>query len=165
MEAPVSDGMEIERKFVLREVPDRALLGRGVAIAQGYLQSGLRLRRKGERCFLTLKGAGALSHEEWETEMPGWAYERLWPLTEGRRLEKTRYEVADGEHTLEVDEYHGRLTGLWTLECEFPSEAAAHVFALPAWAATALDVTEDYSYRNSNLAVFGVPSGAPVHRP
>ena len=157
--------MEIERKFVLREVPERARLGRGVAIAQGYLQSGLRLRRKGERYFLTLKGAGALSHEEWETEMPEWAFARMWPLTEGRRLEKTRYDIAHGAHTLEVDEYHGGLAGLWTLECEFASEAEAYAFALPPWAATALDVTEDFAYRNSNLSVFGLPPGAPVHRP
>ncbi|MBI5480810.1 MAG: CYTH domain-containing protein [Deltaproteobacteria bacterium] len=157
--------MEIERKFVLREVPERARLGPGVAIAQGYLQSGLRLRRKGDRYYLTLKGAGALSHEEWETEMPAWAFARLWPLTAQRRLEKTRYEVPEGPHTLEVDEYHGRLAGLWTLECEFSSEAEAGAFSLPAWAASALDVTADYSYRNSNLAVCGLPAGAPVHRP
>ncbi len=157
--------MEIERKFVLRRVPDRALLGQGVAIAQGYMPDGLRLRRKGNRYYLTLKGAGTLSHEEWETEMPVWAFQRLWPETEPRRLEKTRYEVAHGAHTLEVDEYHGRLTGLWTLECEFASEAEAHAFTLPDWAADAVDVTEDYSYRNSNLAVNGLPAGAPVLGP
>jgi CYTH domain-containing protein len=157
--------MEIERKFVLHEVPERTRLGAGVAIAQGYLPDGLRLRRKGERYYLTLKGAGTLAHEEWETEMPEWAFERLWPLTVQHRLEKTRYEVPVGPLTLEIDEYHGRLAGLWTLECEFTSEADAHAFTLPDWAASALDVTADYAYRNSNLALRGLPPGAPVLRP
>jgi adenylate cyclase len=154
--------MEIERKFVLREVPDRALLTQGTAIAQGYMPDGLRLRRKGSHYYLTLKGAGTLSHEEWETEMPVWAFQRLWPETRTRRLEKTRYEIPYGAHTLEVDEYHDRLAGLWTLECEFGSEAEAHAFTLPGWAASALEVTEDYAYRNSSLAAKGLPADAPV---
>jgi CYTH domain-containing protein len=161
----VSDGLEIERKFVLTVLPERSRLGPGVAIAQGYLPGGLRLRRKGDRCFMTLKGDGALAHAEWETEIPEWVCTRLWPLTEKRRLEKTRFAVAEGPHTLEVDEYHGALAGLWTLECEFASEAEARAFALPAWAASAIDVTEDYQYRNSNLSCFGLPAGAVVHRP
>ena len=117
--------LEIERKFLLTASPEAALLGVGVAIAQGYLENGLRLRRKGERCFLTLKGEGTIAREEWETEIPRWVLEQLWPATAGRRLEKTRYLVRHGAWTLEVDEYHGPLCGLWTLECEFPDEAAA----------------------------------------
>jgi CYTH domain-containing protein len=152
--------MEIERKLLLRRPPDRGLLGAGVAITQGYLPMGLRLRRKGERCFLTVKGEGTLSREEWEVEAPAWVFGRLWPATDGRRLEKSRYLVRDGARTLEVDEYHGRLAGLWTLECEFESEAQAHAWAAPAWAHGALDVTEDLRYRNFSLATFGAPDGA-----
>ncbi|HEY3354510.1 MAG TPA: CYTH domain-containing protein [Polyangia bacterium] len=152
--------MEIERKFLLRRVPARDLLGTGVAIEQGYLPMGLRLRHKGERHYLTIKGEGTLSRDEWETEMPAWAFAQLWPATEKRRLEKTRHEVPHGELTLEVDEYHGRLAGLWTLECEFDSEAAAHAFTRPAWAHDAVDVTEDMRYRNVTLAIFGLPGGA-----
>jgi CYTH domain-containing protein len=149
--------VEIERKFLLHGPPDHGLLGRGESIAQGYLPLGLRLRRKGERHYVTLKSEGTLSREEWETELPPWAFAQLWPATEKRRLEKTRYEVAHGDLTLEIDEYHGRLAGLWTLECEFASEAEAHAFTLPAWAADATDVTEDMRYRNASLAVFGLP--------
>jgi adenylate cyclase len=160
----MSDVVEIERKFLLRALPPRELLGRGAAIAQGYLPGGLRLRRWDDLCFMTLKGEGNLARAEWEVEMPRWAFDRLWPLTEKRRLEKTRYEVPHGELTLEVDEYHGTLRGLWVLECEFASEAAAHAFTLPAWAASAVDVTADVAYRNSSLSIFGIPEGAVLIR-
>ena len=112
----------------------------------------------GERCYLTLKGAGGLSRAEWETEIPAWVFEQLWPGTLGRRLEKTRYLVPHGEHRLEVDEFRGGLVGLWLMECEFESEAAAGQFVPPAWAAAARDVTLDLRYRNASLAVLGLPS-------
>jgi len=160
----MNDGLEIERKYVLRAVPRADLLGTGAAIAQGYIPGGLRLRRRDDTCFMTLKGEGLLARAEWETEMPRWAFDRLWPLTEKRRLEKTRYEVPHGDLTVEVDEYHGPLAGLWVLECEFGSEAAAHAFALPEWAADAIEVTTDVAYRNSSLAIFGLPEGAVLHR-
>jgi len=157
--------MEIERKFVLASLPPAQLLHRSSPIDQGYLPLGLRLRRKGQRRFLTLKGEGTLSREEWETELPEWAFQQLWPETAGRRLEKTRYLAEVEGRTLEIDEYHGALTGLWTLECEFSDESAARAFALPEWAASARDVTEDLRYRNSCLASQGLPPGAPLLPP
>ena len=157
--------MEIERKFLLRHVPLRARLGAGVGIAQGYLPLGLRLRHKGSRYYLTLKGEGTLAREEWETEMPEWAFVLLWPGTAGCRLEKTRYEVPHGPLTLEVDEYHGPLTGLWTLECEFATVEDAAAFTLPGWAADARDVTDDLAYRNASLAAHGLPEGAVAEEP
>ena len=123
---------------------------------------GLRLRRMGQRHFLTLKGEGGLCRKEWETEIPAWVFEQLWPLTEKKRLEKTRYRIAWGNRTLEVDEYHGPLAGLWTVECEFASEEEARAFVLPEWLPGARDVTLDPAYRNSSLAFFGLPSDAPV---
>jgi CYTH domain-containing protein len=154
--------VEIERKFVLLKRPPRELLGEGTPIWQGYVRAcaGLRLRRLGERYFVTLKGEGTLVREEWETEVPAWVFERLWPATEGARLEKTRYRVPYEGRVLEVDEYHGPLAGFWSLECEFPTEEAAGGFAPPAWAAV-LEVTEDPAYLNSNLAMRGLPVGAP----
>jgi adenylate cyclase len=114
----------------------------------------------GERHFVTLKGEGTLVRAEWETEVPPWVFERLWPATEGARIEKTRFRVAHQGRVLEVDEYHGSLAGFWSLECEFPTEEAAARFVAPAWAAV-LEVTEDPAYLNSNLAMRGLPAGAP----
>ena len=149
--------MEIERKFRLRRGPGRELLDAGVAIAQGYLPAGLRIRRKGSAFFLTLKSEGDLVREEWEVPLPEWAFAQLWPETAGRRLEKYRYHVAHERWTLEVDEYAGPLVGLWTLECEFASVEEAERFTLPAWASDAEDVTRDERYRNAVLAERGLP--------
>jgi CYTH domain-containing protein len=153
--------MEIERKFVLAGPPPSELLGAGVEIAQGYLPERLRIRRKGERCYITLKSEGGLAREEWETELPAWAFAQLWPHTDGRRLEKRRYALAHAGRTLEVDRYGGRLEGLWTLECEAACVEEARAFTLPAWASGAREVTEDPRYRNAVLAERGLPDEQP----
>ena len=99
--------MEIERKFRLGTLPARQILGSGIRVDQGYLLIGegeLRVRRKGDRCYLTVKAEGGLERDEWDTPMPAWAFILLWPKTEGRRIEKTRYAVPHDALTLEVDE-------------------------------------------------------------
>jgi CYTH domain-containing protein len=149
--------MEIERKYRLLRPPAPELLGEGEAIAQGYLPAGIRIRRIGSRCFLTLKSEGDLAREEWEVPLPEWAFTQLWPETRGRRLEKRRYRVPHGSSTLDVDEYSGALAGLWTLECEVASLEEAEAFALPGWAADAEEVTRDARYRNAVLAERGLP--------
>ena len=152
--------VEIEKKYRLGWLPLRTMFGQGVEVAQGYLFTDpgeLRVRRKGFKFFVTVKGDGDLSRKEWESDIPEWVFETLWAQTEGRRVEKTRYTVAFEGLTLEVDEYHGELEGLLTPECEFSSEEEAHAFCLPEWAASAVDVTADKAYKNKNLAVKGLP--------
>jgi len=151
---------EIERKFRLHCMPKGILLSPGKYIEQGYLitENGeLRVRRKGTRCYLTVKGGGDLSRDEWETEIPIWAFQTLWPATEGRRIEKRRYTIYSGEDCkLEIDEYDGALRGLVIMEVEFPSEAAALWFILPVWADVITEVTADERYKNKSLAVSGL---------
>jgi CYTH domain-containing protein len=116
----------------------------------------VRVRRRGDQAYLTVKaGAGRVRVEE-EIEIESDRFERLWPLTEGRRIEKTRYEVdGDGGHLIEVDVYTGDLDGLVTAEVEFDSEEAADAFEPPAWLGE--DVTEDLRYKNQRLARSGAP--------
>ena len=54
--------------------------------------------------------------------------ELLWPLTEGRRVEKVRYLVPTGSCEVEVDVFEGKLAGMITAEMEFDSEAASDAF-------------------------------------
>ena len=103
-----------------------------------------------------MKGDGLLSRDEWEKEIPSWVFDILWPKTAGRRVEKTRYVIPFEEHTLEVDDYHGRLERLVTMECEFGDEGAAAAFVPPSWAQPAIEVTEDKSYKNKILAIQGL---------
>lgn len=154
--------MEIERKFLLQELPWVPADG-GEDILQGYLiteHGELRLRRRGSDCFITVKGDGTISREEWEREIPEWVFVQLWPATYGRSLEKTRYTIDHNGSMMEVDVYHGTLQGLLILECEFESEEKANRFRFPDWAEGAVEVTEDKAYKNKNLAIKGFPKGA-----
>jgi adenylate cyclase len=150
---------EIERKFRLRAMPGKSL-GPGTHISQGYLfiEGGeLRVRKKGDRFFITVKGEGTLSRNEWETPIPAWVFETIWPNTDGRRVEKIRYSVPFSGLTLEFDEYFGKLQGLITLEVEFLDIETASRFSPPEWAVVTADVTADSTYKNKSLALFGLP--------
>lgn len=150
---------EIERKFLLSKVPEIDL-GPGAVIVQGYMAvpSGeLRLRRKDNDFFLTVKGDGTISREEWEEQIPEWVFRQLSLATEGRRIEKMRFTVPWADLNLEIDVFTGALSGLILLECEFSSEAVANAFQLPPWVVEAREVTTDASYKNKNLAIKGRP--------
>ena len=150
--------MEVERKFLVREPPE---LDEAEAdqIDQGYLAIGsdseVRLRRKGDRLLLTAKRGSGLSREESEVELEHEAFERLWPLTDGRRLHKRRHVVPHGDLAIEVDVYAGDLDGLIVAEVEFDSEEAARGFEPPDWLGQ--EVTGDARYLNETLATAGVP--------
>ncbi len=130
-------------------------------VEQGYLFTELgelRVRRKKDRYFLTVKGDGAMVRDEWETEIPSWVFDTIWPRTFGRRIEKTRYVFNENGQTLEVDEYHGHLQGLITMEAEFPDKQTSDSWELPSWADSATEVTHDGRFKNKILATNGVPS-------
>ena len=114
------------------------------------------MRRRGDQAYLTVKAGGGRVRVEEEIEIDADRFERLWPLTEGRRIEKTRYEIdaADGL-VIELDVYTGALDGLVTAEVEFDSEEAADAFEPPGWLGE--DVTEDLRYKNQRLARQGLP--------
>ena len=124
--------MEIERKFLVREPPPDL---RGCAsdrIEQGYVALDgdaieVRVRRRGGRATLTIKqGAGHVRLEE-ELTLGRARFERLWALTEGRRLEKVRHLVPVGDATVELDVYGGELAGLVVAEVEFAAGVPAGV--------------------------------------
>jgi adenylate cyclase len=152
--------MEIEKKFLLSNRPEILDTAKKVAVKQGYLvteDGELRVRQKNEEFFMTVKGDGTLSRDEWEVEIPEWVFATLWPKTIGRQVSKTRYIIEFQGLTLEIDEYFGALAGLYTFECEFDNEADANAFVLPEWAADATDVTTNKAYKNKALAVKGRP--------
>lgn len=148
---------EIERKFLVKgPVPEGMPFE---PIRQGYVTAAsdsaeVRLRQKGGACFLTVKSEGGLVRDEYEITIGTAEFETLWPLTEGRRVEKTRHrgQLAVGLD-FELDIFEGRLAPLMLVEVEFPSEEAARAFVPPAWFGD--EVTEDKRYRNRSLALSG----------
>jgi len=117
----------------------------------------MRVRHYINKYYLTVKSTGSLTRQEWNEIIPKWVFKALWRYTEGRRIEKVRYTIPFRSLNLEVDLYHGNLKGLLVLECEFSNEKMARNFQLPDWAKGAIDITENESYKNKNLALYGAP--------
>jgi CYTH domain-containing protein len=152
---------EIERKFLVASVPRE--MEPGEDVDQGYLALGddgleVRLRRRGDKRLLTIKQGSGMTRVEEELELDPAVFERLWPLTEGRRVEKVRHLVPlEQDLTAEVDLYRGDLEGLEVVEVEFGSEDAANAFEPPEWIGR--EVTGDGRYANRALASEGRPPG------
>ncbi|MBV8997958.1 MAG: CYTH domain-containing protein [Solirubrobacterales bacterium] len=153
--------MEIERKFLVEQLPADLGTHPSDRIEQGYIaitEDGveIRIRRYGDEAFLTIKSGGGEERLEEEIEIDDRRFQSLWPLTEGRRITKRRYRIPY-EHgaLIELDVYDGALEGLITAEVEFDSSAAASAFASPRWLGS--DVTDEPSYKNKALAVDGLP--------
>lgn len=151
---------EIERKFLVQKIPGDLEEYPHEELIQGYVaidEDGreIRLRKKGDKYFKTIKSEGTKIREELETEITKEEFESSWPETEGKRLEKTRYRIPHEKGIIELDIYHGDLEGLLTVEIEFDSEEKSKEFEPPPWFGE--EVTEDKRYKNKNLASKGMP--------
>jgi CYTH domain-containing protein len=160
----VAAGTEIERKFLLDELPPSLAFARRKAILQGYLavdgDTEVRVRRTADGATLTIKhGSGEVRVEE-ELGLDARRADALWELTNGRRLQKTRRELRVDGMLVEVDEYSGALDGLIVAEVEFDDEEAARAFMPPAWFGR--EVTGEAAYANRTLAVDGLPAEGPA---
>jgi adenylate cyclase len=146
--------MEIERKWVAEAVPAGVCERTGTRIEQAYLTSErdgpeVRIRRRDGHCTLTVKSAGTLERTEVELAISGTDFAALWPLTNGRRLVKTRVEYPlSSDLVAEVDTFDDR--ALILVEVEFASGEQAREFVPPGWFGQ--DVTDDPAYKNRNLA-------------
>jgi len=148
--------MEIEKKFLLRSLPNG--ITKGTKILQGYLSVGdpeARVRAKGEKFFLTRKGGEGFIREEEEYEISKEVFGILWSLTENARIEKTRYEIIGGDGLIwEIDEFQtGLIEGLFLAEVELPNESV--VPEIPPSIAEVIerDVTTDAVFKNKNVAI------------
>lgn len=144
---------EIERKFLVAG-EFKSLAKKATRITQGYLSSvperTVRVRIKGEKGFITIKGIGSASgasRYEWEKEIPTAEVEELLKICEPGVIDKTRYLVEAGAHTYEVDEFYGDNEGLVVAEVELASEDEN--FVKPEWLGE--EVTGDVRYYNSML--------------
>ena len=150
---------EIECKFRFGEVPGLDAADR-VEIEQGYLaidrEAEVRLGRAGTEHRLTTKRGHGAEREEVEIDIGADDFERLWPLTAGRRVAKTRHRIDLGDGlTAEVDLYAGELDGLRVVEVEFPDAEAERRFEPPEWFGE--ELTGDERYANQTLASDGLP--------
>ena len=144
---------EIERKFLVKG-DFKPFVSKETRIVQGYLSSvperTVRVRIKGDKGFLTVKGIGndsGASRYEWEKEVPLSETEELLKLCEPGVIDKVRFLVKAGVHIYEVDQFHGENEGLTVAEIELSSETES--FEKPSWLGE--EVTGDKKYYNSML--------------
>jgi CYTH domain-containing protein len=154
---------EIERKFLVSQLPSSVTHGlQPTPIQQGYLTEDpagqqVRIRSKGQHYYLTVKGRGNLERDEVEVALTVDQFEALWPLTQGRRIQKKRYALPYRDHTIELDVFGGNLTGLVVAEIEFATVEKSAALKTPDWFGE--EVTYDFRYTNSQLANLGeIPS-------
>jgi len=147
--------IEIERKFLVTSLAFKDESFAKNEIAQGYLNSNpertVRIRIKGQKGFITIKGIGnesGASRLEWEKEIPLDEAKQLLQLCEKGVIEKTRYEVKSGIHTIEIDEFHGENIGLIMAEIELENEN--ETIEKPSWLGK--EVTGDKRFYNSYLS-------------
>lgn len=156
MEKPPQEGLEIERKFLVRGMPDELAGSEGVLITQGYLyideESGdeIRVRQKGGKYYRTEKKGRGLMRSETEVEISEELFRDLFSQTQGARVTKTRHLVRHGDYTIEVDFFHDGLSGLVTAEVEFDDGDDSGKFVAPWWLGK--ELTGNNLFSNQNLA-------------
>lgn len=145
--------LEIERKFLING-DFKPFVESKTEIVQGYLSSvperSVRIRIKGEKGFITIKGIGnksGASRFEWEKEISVSDAKNLIQLCEPGVIEKIRYLVSVGKHTFEIDEFFGENKGLLIAEIELESEKEN--FEKPIWLGE--EVTGIGKYYNASL--------------
>lgn len=146
---------EIERKFLVHGVTEDTLAAfPGLDLEQHYLSGcqGVRVRRAGARCILTVKGRGSLDRVEVEKDLTEEEYAVLLPLCD-RGLAKRRYRV----RRWEVDIFRGTLSGLVLAEIEL-SQVGEVLPPFPFPDAKIVEVTQDPRFTNSSLAWGAIPS-------
>ncbi|MCK5043631.1 hypothetical protein KAR52_01350 [Candidatus Pacearchaeota archaeon] len=136
----------------------------GKSIRQGYLSlesgselsdnlgmdvdfnpSEARLRDKSGILYFTLKDCGGLSRNELEVKVDQNTFDKYWPRTEGKRVEKIRLNKSFEGHTAEIDVYSDR--NLIVAEVEVSTLQEAERLSL-----LGKDVTSNKEYKNKNLA-------------
>lgn len=144
---------EIERKFLVKG-DFKSLVHKSERIVQGYLSSvperAVRVRIKGDKGFITVKGIGndaGTSRYEWEKEIPIEDVTNLLKICEPGVIDKTRYQVKEGNHIFEIDEFYGENEGLTVAEVELNDEN--EVFNKPDWLGE--EVTGEVKYYNAML--------------
>lgn len=145
--------MEIERKYLINELPDNINEYNCRRIEQAYLSTEpvVRVRQDNSDFYLTYKSSGMLAREEYNLPLTKESYEHLIKKSDGIVITKDRYEIPiENGLIIELDIFHGKYEGLFLAEVEFNSMEEADAFTAPDWFGE--DVTFNPMYHNSNMS-------------
>ena len=145
--------MEIERKFLIKKLPDNLTSYKTRKIERAYLCTDpvVRVRRDNDDYYLTYKSKGMIVREEYNLPLTKEAYGHLLAKADGNIITKTRYEIPEKDNlTIELDVFEGKFDGLLLAEVEFASEEEALCYIPPEWFGE--DVSDSTKYHNSTLS-------------
>ncbi len=152
--------MEIEKKFLVKRLPEHLEEYEKKEIEQGYLCTHpvVRIRKSNDSFFLTYKsgplqeaGTNTRMNQEIEVPLGKEGYYHLRKKVDNHLICKARYLIPlpDG-HMGELDLFHERLEGLYFIEVEFADKEDAMRFVPPEWFGD--NVSQDGRYANSFLS-------------
>ena len=144
--------MEIERKFLIKALPDNLDSYPCLHIEQGYLNVNpvVRIRKQNDEYVLTYKGKGMMAREEYNLPLNKESYVHLKSKCDGNIISKRRYLIPLNGLTIELDVFDAPFAPLTLAEVEFDSVEAAYTFSPPDWFAE--DVTRRPEYHNSYMS-------------
>ena len=171
-------GIEIEKKFLTKEVPFDLSSFPCHEIEQGYLNvhPAVRIRKEDDTFYMTYKATkenyDGIGKTEYNMELDEESYRHLRTKVDGNIITKKRYiipvndDAFDGEYLaphkelgraieageikIELDVFEGVFAGRILAEIEFPNEDAAANYRMADWFLE--DVTGDTRYSNSQMS-------------
>ena len=148
-------GMEIERKFLVKQNLWNKVKKEGTIYRQGYLlrdkNKTIRIRViEGDKGYVTIKGKTQnVSRLEYEYPLPEKDATEILKNFCDAIVSKRRYKIKVNDKLWEVDEFMDDNEGLIIAELELQDEKEA--FTIPGWIDR--EVSEDSRYYNSELSV------------
>lgn len=144
--------MEIERKFLIKSLPDDLNHYPCDTLTQAYISTEpvIRVRQKNTDYILTLKSSGLLAREEVEMPLSEESFTHLLTKKDGISIEKKRYKIPDPPYLIELDVFEGDYSGFCMAEVEFPDIEHANTYKAPSWFGP--EVTMDSRFHNSSLS-------------
>lgn len=152
--------MEIEKKYLVNELPENLDQYPCVKIEQGYLSVNpvIRIRKWEDEFVLTYKKKEKQKSEteicvNQEVELPltKEAFLHLKQKIDGKMITKERYFIPYEGKTIELDLFRGSHDGMVLAEIEFSSIKEADCFVKPDWFGA--NVSKDRHYTNAYLAL------------
>ena len=172
-------GMEIEKKFIVKELPKDLDKLPFHLIEQAYINvsPAIRVRQQDDEYYMTYKGTrssapGEIGQLEYNMPLDAASYEHLRSKADGNILRKKRYlvpvnvdaydsdylakrpELAEmiksGKMAIELDVFAEPFDGFVLAELEFPDEEAARMYHMADWFSE--DVTGKIEYSNAYMS-------------
>ncbi|WP_330541070.1 CYTH domain-containing protein [Butyrivibrio sp. X503] len=172
-------GIEIEKKFTVKELPKELNKYPYHIIEQGYLcvNPAVRVRREDDKYYMTYKCSlpedeGGIGKTEYNMPLTEESYAHLVEKCDGNIIRKIRHLIPlnedafdkeylsanpqirsaaqSGDIKIELDVFKAPFDGRLLAEVEFPTEEAASAYHPASWFLD--DVTGDYRYSNSSMS-------------